>query len=379
MSLLLNEEQRILKNGAHEFFGARLPVSDLRRLRDSDDVDGFDRNAWREMAEMGWAGILIPETWGGLDFGYKGLGQILEEAGRTLAASPLVATALTAAPLLVAGGSAAYKDRILPAVARGECLLALAVDELSRHRPTAVRTRATRRGSNYVLNGRKTFVLDGHVADHLLVLARSDGADDDAAGLSLFVVDRGADGVSLTRHRMVDSRNASGLVLHEVTVTADAVLGEPGDAYRLLEPILDGARAGLAAEMLGSGLEAFERTLAYLKMRQQFGVAIGSFQALKHRAALMFCEIELARSAVLAALDGLESAAADSRQLCSLAKAKACDMLDLVTCEAVQMHGGIGMTDDEDIGLFLKRARVAQQIFGDASFHRDRFATLSGF
>lgn len=379
MNLTLNDEQTILKHGAHEFFKERMPVKQLRELRDRDDATGFERALWREMAGLGWAGILIPEEHGGAGFGYKGMGQVMEEAGRTLAASPLASTALLAAPLLLASASEAQQASLLPAMAAGNLLMALAHDEAPRHAPTHIATQVDKRGSGFVLNGAKTFVIDGHVAEHLIVVARSSGARDARAGISLFLVDAKTRGVMCTRTHMVDNRNAAQISFDHVELAADALLGTLDAGYGPLEKVLDGARAALAAEMLGSGLEAFERTLAYLKLRRQFGVVIGTFQALKHRAALMFCELELTRSAVLGALDALDNGHRDSAALCSLAKAKACDMLELISAEAVQMHGGIGMTDAEEIGFFLKRARVAQQWLGDASFHRDRYASLLGF
>lgn len=379
MSMLLNEEQTLLKDAAHGFFEEKLPIPALRKLRDDKDTTGFDRDRWREMAEMGWAGVLVPEAYGGVDFGYKGLGQILEESGRTLAASPLVSTVLLCAPLVLAAGNEIQKQEILGAIVGGERVLALALEESQRHAPTRITTTAEKIGDGYRLNGAKTFVLDGHVADQMIVVARTSGANDDPRGLSLFLVDGDAKGLTRKRTIMVDSRNAANITLDNVVVGADALLGPFDDGFSVLEPVLDGARIGLAAEMLGNGLEAFERTLEYLKMREQFGVPIGSFQALKHRAALMFCEIELTKSAVLEALTALDEKRNDVPQLASLAKAKACEMLELVSNEAVQLHGGIGMTDEEEIGFFLKRARVAQQAFGDAIFHRDRYATLMGF
>ncbi|NQV20644.1 MAG: acyl-CoA dehydrogenase family protein [Rhodospirillales bacterium] len=379
MSMLLNEEQTLLKDAAHGFFEEKLPIPALRKLRDDKDTTGFDRDRWREMAEMGWAGVLVPEAYGGVEFGYKGLGQILEESGRTLAASPLVSTVLLCAPLVLAAGNEIQKQEVLGAIAGGERILALALEETQRHAPTRIATTAEKSGDGYRLNGAKTFVLDGHVADQLIVIARTSGANDDPRGLSLFLVDGNAKGLTRRRTVMVDSRNAANITLDNVDVGADALLGPLDDGFAVLEPVLDGARIGLAAEMLGNGLEAFTRTLEYLKMREQFGVPIGSFQALKHRAALMFCEIELTTSAVLEALTALDEKRNDVPQLASLAKAKACEMLELVSNEAVQLHGGIGMTDEEEIGFFLKRARVAQQTFGDAIFHRDRYATLMGF
>ncbi len=379
MSMLPNEEQLLLKRSAHEFFSAKSPVQALRTLRDGPDPVGFDRALWREMAELGWAGILIPETYGGVDFGYKGLGQILEEAGRTLAASPFLSNVLLAGPLILAAGSTSQKQTLLPAIAGGELLIALALEETGRHAPSHIRTRAAATSQGYVLNGRKIFVLDGHIADQFIVVARSVDGAGALGGISCFLVPADAPGVVRKRTPMVDGRNAATLELVEVSVDETSRLGPLGNMAALLELTLDGARVGLAAEMLGTGLEAFERTLRYLKLRTQFGVLIGSFQALKHRAALMYCELELTTSAVLEALTALDEKRDDVPHLASLAKAKACEMLELVTSEAVQLHGGIGMTDAEEIGFFLKRARVAQQTLGDATFHRDRYAHLMGF
>ena len=378
MSLALTEEERMLKDVAHAFFQEKLPIKALRQLRDNHDPVGFDRAAWAAMAALGWAGILIPESHGGVGFGYKGLGQVLEESGRTLAASPLIATALIGAPLLLASASVAHKQTLLPAIAAGGCLLALAHDEQPRHRPSSIATRAETAGAGYVLNGAKTFVLDGHVADQLIVVARTSGAIDATVGISLFLMAATMPGITRTRTHLVDHRNAANVVFEDVALPADALLGVRDQGYATLTAVLDGARAGLAAEMLGSALEAFERTIAYLKLRKQFGVAIGSFQALKHRAAVMFCELELTRSAVMAALDAIDHGRADGAQLASLAKAKACDTFELISNEAVQLHGGIGMTDAEEIGFFLKRARVAQASFGDAGFQRARYADLMG-
>ncbi|HIF08590.1 MAG TPA: acyl-CoA dehydrogenase [Sneathiellales bacterium] len=379
MSLLLNEEQTLLKDYTHSFFGEKLPISALRALRDGKNETGFDRDLWRQMAEMGWAGVLLPETYGGVDFGYKGLGQVLEESGRTLAATPLVSTVLLSAPLVLEVGSDAQKQNILPAIVSGDLILALALEETPRHTPANTALHAEADSDGYILNGAKTFVLDGHIADQLIVVTRTSGAPGDVDGLSMFLVDGGANGLTRKRTTLVDSRNAANLTFNNVRVEPDALLGPVDRAYGALEAVLDGARIGLAAEMLGSGLEAFKRTIEYLKIREQFGVPIGSFQALKHRAALMFCELELTKSTVLEALTALDEKRSDVPQLASLAKAKACEMIELVTNEAVQMHGGIGMTDEEEIGFFMKRARVAQQTFGDAGFHRDRYATLMGF
>jgi len=379
--MILNDEQLMLKDSARDFCTENAPIAQLRRLRDEENPDGFDRITWRSMVELGWAGIPWPEEFGGLAFGYKGLGVVTEEAGRTLTASPLYATVWVGGTLVNLGGSEAQKGELLPQIAAGELLLALALEETHRHSPYEIATSAEADGDGYRLSGEKTFVLDGHVADQLVVVARTAGTPGERDGLSLFLVPRDADGVTVTRTFMTDSRNAADVRLDGVRVPAQALLGEAGAGAEVLDPALDIARIGLAAEMLGSLQECFERTVAYLKEREQFGVPIGSFQALKHRAANMFCEVELSRSCVLEALTALDEGrdAQEVARLASLTKAKVGETFDLVSREAIQMHGGIGMTDEFDIGFFLKRAAVTEQTFGDVNFHRDRYGLLEGY
>ena len=376
MPLVLSSEAQMVRDTALAFFRERSPITALRRLRDTNDADGFSRSLWREMADLGWTGFLVPEDQGGSDFGVTGLAQVMEAAGRTLAATPLLSTALLGASLLALAGSADQKDEHLPPLVAGERLFALALEETSRHAPARIATAAVKDGTGYRLSGEKTFVLDGHVADVLIVAARTSGDRDDRTGVTLFLVQADAFGVTRTRTIMVDSRNAARVRLDGAP---GIVLGPVDGGSDILDTVLDRARACLAAEMLGSASEAFERTVQYLKDRKQFGVAIGSFQALKHRAAQMFCEIEVTRSSVLAACSALDDGGNDAAALASLAKAKASDTLNLCGNEGVQMHGGIGMTDEHEIGFFLKRARVAQATFGDAAFHRDRYAALLGY
>ena len=379
--MILSDEQTMLKDTAKEFCANNAPIDQLRKLRDSDSADGFDRDTWGKMAELGWAGIPFPEEHGGLAFGYKGLGVVTEETGRTLAASPLYATVWLGGTLVNLGGSSAQKNALLPKIAAGETLLALALEESHRHDPYGIATRAERQGEGYALTGAKKFVLDGHVADQLVVAARTAGEPGGRDGISLFIVPRTAAGVSVTRTKMVDSRNAANVDLDHVTVGADALLGGEGQGADVLDPALDIARIGLCAEMLGAAEECFERTVQYLKDREQFGVPIGSFQALKHRAANMFCELELSKSCVLEALTALdeERDASEVAKLASLAKAKVGETFHTVSREGIQMHGGIGMTDEFDIGFFIKRAAVTEQTFGDVHYHRDRYGELEGY
>ena len=379
MSLVLSSDAQMVRDTAMDFFLAKSPVTALRKLRDSADPDGFSRPLWQEMAELGWTGFLVPEEYGGTGFGMTGLAQVLEASGRTLAATPLIATALIGASALALAGSASQKAELLPGLVAGETLFALALEEGPHHAPARIATTATGSAGGYVINGEKLFVLDGHVADMLVVAARTAGKRNDRAGVTLFLVPADTPGVTRQRNIMVDSRNAAAIRLQNVAVSADAVLGAVDGGSDVLQAVLDRACAGMAAEMLGSATEAFERILQYLKDRKQFGVAIGSFQALKHRSAQMFCEIEATRSAVLAACAAIDERAHDAAALASLAKAKASDTLRLCGDEGVQMHGGIGMTDEHEIGFFLKRARVAEASFGNAAFHRDRYASLMGY
>ena len=369
---VLNEEQTMLRDAAKDWARESSLVAELRRLRDSASGKSFDPAKWAEMGQMGWAGVVIPEEYGGSNFGYQSLALVLEETGRTLTASPLVSTALTGATALMLGGSDAQKQEWLPKIAAGEIVTALAVDEGPHHHPEKTALKA----EGGKLTGKKTFVVDGDEADLLIVAARTSGQPGETDGVSLYLVRGDASGVSRKHLHLVDSRGAS-----EITFDGaqGELLGEEGKGWDLLEQTLDRARVGLAAEMLGMASEAFDITLEYLKTRTQFGQVIGAFQALQHRAAKMFTDIETTRSCVEMALEMIDQGAPDVKLLASIAKAKASDLVHRVSNEMVQMHGGIGMTDAHDAGLYLKRARVAEHLFGTASFHRDRYATLSGF
>jgi alkylation response protein AidB-like acyl-CoA dehydrogenase len=379
MPLVLNEEQVMLKESAAGFLAEKATVAHLRALRDSGSERGFSDAVWRDMVEMGWAGIAIPEEFGGLGYGYTGLGLVLEQAGRNLSASPLQSTVLVAATLIGELGSAEQKARLLAAIAAGEQLVSLAIQEGPHHAPLHCALRAVKDADGYVLNGAKVLVLDASAAATFIVIARTDGDPGDEAGLSAFLVDSGAAGLTLEPRSLVDSRGAGALVLKNVRLPASSLLGAPGAAWAGLRRALDIANIGLAAELLGLSTEAFERTVAYLKERKQFGRVIGSFQGLQHRAAELFAELELARSIVLQALHRIDEGEGELSLIASAAKAKLCEVAQRVTNEAIQMHGGIGMTDEHEIGFFIKRARVAQHTFGDYNYHLDRFAQLSGF
>ena len=313
------------------------------------------------------------------DFGFVGAGVLAEEMGRTLTASPFLSTSMLAATALKKLGSDAQKQANLPKISAGQALYALAVDEHRKHGPAKTAMKAEKHGNGFKLSGDKTFVADGHVADKIIVAARSAGAPGETDGLTLFLVDAKAKGLSVERTAMVDSRNAARIKFDGVEATGDDVLGEVDGGYMALEGVLNAGRAGLAAEMSGSAQQAFAMTVSYLKERKQFGSEIGSFQALQHRAAHLYSEIELVKSAVLKALQDLDAHYGMAGPICSLAKAKAGEVAKLASQEAVQMHGGIGMTDEFDIGFYMKRIRVAQEMFGDPAFHADRLAQMRGY
>ncbi len=379
MALVLTEEQELLKNSAREFIKANFSVSQVRDMRDEDHPLGYSLEHWKQMADLGWTGIIFPEQYGGLGLGYAELGVVLEELGRSLAAQPFLSTVLLAGNTLLIGGTEAQKDAWLPEICGGNKVLALAFQETGRFSPWQVTTSALTTAEGFLITGEKRFVLDGYGADQLLVLARTGGATGDRDGLTLFLVAPDTAGVDITRQQLLDTRNSAVIKFDGTPVATQQVVGRVGNAADILDVVFDRATAGLNAELLGVLSEAFERTVAYLKTRQQFGALIGTFQALKHRAADMFCEREHAISLTLEALRAIDDMRDDAALVVSAAKARTSDAANLIGRESVQMFGGIGMTDEEDIGLFMKRARVAEITLGDSTYHRERFATLSGY
>ena len=379
MKLVLNEEQQMLSDSAKDFAANRTPVNHFRSLRDNNDPLNWDKDVWKEMVDLGWAGILIPQEFGGSDFGLAGISVIMQEVGKTLTPSPLFATAVMGASAINTFGTQEQKAEYLPKIAAGNITTAIAIDEESHHAPFNSMAQAELVGDEWVLNGKKKFVVDGASADILIILARTSGIKGDKAGLTLFIVDASHTGVEIIKTDMADCRNYANVVLDNVTISKDALLGDQESGGEAIDKILDEGRIALSAEMLGNSEAAFEMTLNYLKERKQFGVLIGTFQALQHRAAEMFCEIELTKSAVMAAMQGADENNNDLQRMASLAKSIAGETLYLVSNESVQMHGGIGVTDEYDIGFYMKRARVAEVIFGGANFHQERYANLSNF
>ena len=340
MALVLSEEQSMLRDSARGLIGDKAPVSHLRHLRDSKDATGFSRDLWKAFAEMGFSGLLIPEKF---------------------------------------GGSEAQKAQYLPGISAGSLLAALAIDEGAKHRPLQTNMQAVRYGNGFRLNGAKALVVDGHTADLLIVAARTGGSAGERSGLTLFLVDPKARGVTVERTAMVDSHNAARIEFADVEVTADHVLGEVDQGHRLLEGVLDIGRGAVASEMVGLSEEVFDRTVGYLRERKQFGKLIGEFQALQHRAAQLYIEIEITRAAVLKALQTLDGDFEHAGAAVAVAKARAGSTATQAVQEGVQMHGGMGMTDQFDIGFFMKRARVCQELFGDSNFHADQLARMKSY
>jgi alkylation response protein AidB-like acyl-CoA dehydrogenase len=379
MALVLTEEQSMLRDSARGLISDKAPVSHLRQLRDNKDATGFSRGLWRAFAEMGFSGLLVPEDFGGSGLGCVEAGVVMEEIGRTLMPSPFLATGVLAASALARGGSAAQKSEYLPKISDGSLLAVLAIDEGAKHRPLQTRMQAVRSGNGFMLQGDKAFVVDGHAADLLIVAARTAGAAGERDGLTLFLVDPKAKGIATERTAMVDSHNAARIVFDNAEVDADGVLGEVDQGGALLEGVLNIGRGAVASEMVGLSEEVFGRTVGYLRERKQFGRLIGEFQALQHRAAQLYIEIEITRAAVLKALQTLDGNFENAGAAVAVAKARAGSTATLAVQEGVQMHGGMGMTDQFDIGFFMKRARVCQELFGDSNFHADQLARMKSY
>jgi alkylation response protein AidB-like acyl-CoA dehydrogenase len=375
MPLYLNEDQTMLRESAREFVAEQMPVSHMRALRDADDATGFDPKLWKQFAEMGFTGILIGEDQGGLGLGHVEAGVVLEEIGRNLSPSPFLSTAIAAVEALKGSAQA---EHWFPGILAGETVAALAIDEGAKHR-ASVGLKAERSGNGFKLTGKKQFVAHGHVADLLIVAARTAGSADDEEGVTLFAVPKDAAGLSATPERLTDASLAARMEFDGVEVDADAVIGEVDAGRDPLNRLLRAGRTGAAAEMLGVGGGAMDMTVNYLKERKQFGELIGSFQALQHRAAHLYSEMEVARAAVLKAQQLLDAGDERADGAVSVAKAMTGMATMLAVQEGVQMHGGIGMTDEYDIGFYMKRQRVLAELFGDANFHADRLARAAGY
>ena len=372
---LLTDDQKMLQETASSFLSEEGSIAkQLRQLRDSGCTDGYGTGLWKQFGELGLTGICIPEDKGGLGLGSVEAALVLEEIGRNLTPSPFLATAVVGARAIE---GTAHADRWYPGILSGDAVLTLAVDESRRHSPEQTALTAERRGNGFVLNGTKQFVVHGNSADVALTAARTSGTAGEREGLTLFAVPKGAAEVESVT--LADSSKAARLTFRDVQLDADAVVGDVDNGWAQLSRALNSGRAGAAAELVGVAAGATSMTVDYLKQRKQFGKLIGEFQALQHRAAHLYGEIEIARAAALKAAELVDSGSEKAELMASVAKAKAADVASLAGREGVQMHGGIGMTDEHDIGLYLKREAVLGELFGDVYYHRNRVAELSGY
>jgi len=374
---LLNDDQKLIQETARNFLAEEGNIAkQLRHWRDIGCSDGFGHSLWKQFAELGLTGICVPENAGGAGMGAVEAGLVLEEIGRNLTPSPFLTTSVTAVRALEGSAQA---ERWFPGIVAGETIAALAVDEGKSHNPKAVALQAARSGNGFSLNGQKQFVVQGKSADVILVAARTAGAAGETDGVTLFAVEKGANGLGLENVALADSSKAARLTFDNVQVDADAVVGEVDGGWAPLLRALNAGRAGAAAELVGVAAGASDMTFDYLKQRKQFGKLIGEFQALQHRAAHLYGEIEIARAAALKAAELLDAGSDRAELMVAVAKAKAGRSAALAVQEGVQMHGGIGMTDEHDIGLYMKREAMLSELFGSPRFHANRVAELSGY
>ncbi|MBN1663860.1 MAG: acyl-CoA dehydrogenase family protein [Deltaproteobacteria bacterium] len=380
MELVLNEEQTMLAQTVKEFIKDNSPVTRMRKLRDDRDMLGYSKDVWKQMADLGWTAILFSEEDGGLGLGMAETVLVTEAMGRNLAPEPFISCIMLAGQAIAQGGSKELREEWLTPIIAGDKVLAVGYQEKGkRYDIRNIGTSAVKGADGYVLNGEKTQVVDGYGADAVIVSARTSGKDGDADGITLFLIPKDAAGMTVTRQWRLDSKNVAQVQLKDVKVPAANVVGEVDKGGALLAKVIDLATVALCGEMLGGMSSAFDRMLAYMKERVQFNVVIGSFQALKHRAAKMYMEVELSRSVVMAAARAVDENHKDKDIFISTAKARCSDAYIAITNEAVQIFGGNGMTDEEEIGFYMKRARAAEMTFGDATFHKDRFAALKGY
>ncbi|MFT3775274.1 MAG: acyl-CoA dehydrogenase [Minicystis sp.] len=378
MNFNLSDEQRLLVDTVTTFVKKQSPITRLRALR--EDPTGWSRDVWRQMAEFGWLGVSLPESVGGLGGSFVDAALILEQLGTALVPEPLLTALVAAAPILHLG-SAEQQARWLAPLAAGEAVLALAWAEAqSRHDVADVTTRAEKSAGGYRISGSKRFVLDGHAADHLVVSARTSGDARDREGVSAFVIDRDTPGVSIQPVKTMDGHHAAMITLRDVEVSEDRLLGVEGSARAALEYAMDVGAAAACAEGAGITRTVLLMTTEYLRTREQFGVKIGTFQALQHRAVDMFVETELCKStAILAAIKISDTDDVERRAAISAAKVQLSAGGRYVTQQATQLHGGIGVTDEHDVGLYFKRLQVLGALFGDEEHHVTRFASLPSF
>ena len=377
MDFGLSEDQELLSRSAAEFLAAECPPTLVREAAGSED--GYPRALYRKMAELGWLGLVVPESYGGAGLSTLDLSLLCEQLGRAVVPGPFFSSAVLATLAILHGGSAAQKKRWLPKLASGEAIGALALlEESDRIDAPGVAMKARARGGGWLLSGTKLFVTDAHVADLLVVAARTAGRDED--GVTLFLVPRDTPGVKVLPLPSIDvTRRPMEVRFESVELPKDAVLGAAGKGWKALARVLDGAAVALAGDCLGGAERMLELAVEYSKVREQFGRVIGSFQAMKHIAAEMVSEIEPARALVWYAAYAADALPREAPRAASMAKACLGDVYARVANRSVQMHGGIGFTWEHDLHFWFKRAKWNELAYGDPVWHRERLATLAKF
>ncbi len=378
MDFGLSDDQELLRDSARDFLSRECPPSVVRQTAESPA--GVSEALDRKIAGMGWTGMLVPESHGGLGLGTLEMAVLLGEFGRAAVPGAFFSSSVLATSALAHAGNRDQKQEWLGELAAGRSTVTLALlEESDRLDPAGIRARATRLGSRYRLSGRKLFVPYAQSADLLLTACRTSGTDT-AAGVTLFLVDRGAPGITIRPLEMMDrTRRVYEVELRNVNVERDQVLGRVGGAWPILAGVLDLAAVGLAADALGGSERVLEMAVAYTKSREQFGRPIGSFQAMKHMAAEMVADVEPARSLLWYAAHAQDALPREASRAASMAKASLCEIYARSSNRAVQMHGGIGFTWEHDLHFWFKRAKWNELAFGDPSFHRERVASLGGF
>ena len=372
MDFGFSEDQELLRDSARKFLDAECPTTFVRKMMEDDSAHATE--LWKKAAELGWMGILIPEEHGGIGGSFLDLVVVMEEMGRSLMPGPFLATVLLGSAAVLAGGSDEQKDAILPKVAAGDWVMTLAQAEKSgRYDAGGIGLPATARGSDFVLSGEKLFVPDAHVADQMVVAARTGSSDTPAEeGVTLFLVDAKSPGIEITQLKTVDmTRRQCHVAFQDVAVAGAQVIGEVGQGWPILQRVLDQAIAGLCTEMVGTGQQALDMAVEYAKERVQFGKPIGSFQAVKHKCVDMMVQVENARSLTYYAAWTVDENVDEASQAVPMAKAYCSDMCKTVTSEAIQVHGGIGFTWEHDMHLFYRRGLASEAAFGSAPTHRE--------
>ena len=374
MNFGFTQEQEILRDTVKRFLQAECSSEFVRRMM-ADDSAHSD-SLWRNLARQGWLGILVPESLEGSAGGFLDLAVILEEMGRVLVPGAFFSTVVLGETAVLAAGSRAQQEELLPELSRGNLLLTVALAEANgRVDPDSVRMRARKRGATFTLSGEKFFVPDAHIADRLVVVARTKTTSDPTDGMTLFLVDRGAPGVTVTQMKTVDmTRRQCHVRFDDVTVDGTAVLGAVHRGWPVVRRVLDRATAGLCIEMVGTAQQVLDMSIEYAKERTQFGRPIGSFQAVKHKCVDMMVAVENARALAYFAAWAVSESAPEAVQAVPMAKAYCSDVTMDVCSEAIQVHGGIGYTWEHDLHLFYRRALTSEASFGTASVHREAVA-----